>query len=452
MKHQLKVSRFIGFIVMILMIGVLSLPIFAANQPPRFGYHALKIDGAFVDPAIFDDEENRFFLRWSTNAMMLKKSDEERMDMLLEDIINRVAVVNYLNRYAKVTVTSQEVTAYINRYIKSKYETESQLADYLAYSNYKNEAEMKAGVKIYLLKLKYFPKIAREMGVTIPAAELNEQYQQHVSDNRKVEVKHILITDSDLAKAQKRAEDVYQQLKNGADFGKMVAKYSADEGTKSKGGLMGVFAKGTAGTEFDEKVFNAKVGAIIPPMQLGSGYEIYQVTKFIGFNHSKTEFTDMMLVEKFGDDSEQFKKWIAQAKKKLTIEIVDPAFKAYRLSVSKQYDQAGIYYEKAYAVYDNELYLNRASENYRAAKNWNRLIQLGQLGMKKFPDKVPYFIDKAEGQYRTGKTKDALGLLKKAENLSKSSIYYTGMLINLYNRLGLKNDAARLQQKMKTIK
>jgi parvulin-like peptidyl-prolyl isomerase len=448
----MKVSRFLGFIVMILMICVLSLPIFAAKEPPRFGYHALKIDGVYVDPAIFDDEENRFFLRWSTNAMMLKKSDEERMDMLLENIINRVAVVNYLNRYAKVKVTSQEVTAYINRYIKTKYETESQLADYMAYSNYKNEAEMKEGVKIYLLRLKYFPKIAREMGVTIPTAELNEQYQQHVSDSRKVEVKHILITDPDLAKAKKKAEDVYRQLKNGADFGKMVAKYSADEGTKSKGGLMGTFVKGTAGTEFDEKVFNVKPGAIIPPMQSGNSYEIYQVTKFIGFYHSKAEFTDMMLVEKFGDESEQFQKWIAQAKKKMTIEILDPAFKAYRLSVNKQYDQAGTYYEKAFAVYDNEIYLNRASESYRAAKNWNRLIQLGQLGMKKFPEKVPYYIDKAEGQYRTGKTKDALALLKKAENLSKSSIYYTGMLINLYDSLGLKKDAARLQQKMKTMK
>lgn len=436
---------------MLVVLLIWGLPGFTASQPPRFGEHALKIDGVFVDPQVFEEEQNRFFLRWSTNAMMLKKSDEERMDMLLEEIINRVAVENYLKRYAKVTVTDREVTDYINRYVKTKYETESQLADYMAYSNFKNEAEMKLGVKIYLLKLKYFPKIAREMGVTIPAKELNEQYQQHVSDSRRVEVKHILITDPDLKKAKARAEDVYRQLKNGADFGKMAAKYSADEGTKAKGGLMGSFAKGVMGTEFDEKVFNAKPGALIPPIQAGNGYEIYLATKFIGFYHSKAEFTDMMIVEKFGE-SEQFKKWVAQAKKKMTIEILDPALKAYRLSVNKQYDQAGAYYEKAFGVYNNELYLTKAGECYRASKNWERLLRLGQMEIARFPGKVPYFIDKAEGLYHSGKTKDALALLKKAETLSKDSIYYTGMLMNLYNRLGLKSDAARMQKKLKAMK
>jgi parvulin-like peptidyl-prolyl isomerase len=448
-KQRMKVIRFLGAIFVLLLLC--GLPLLAAGQPPRFGDRALKIDGVFVDPAIFDDEQNRFFLRWSTNAMMLKKSDEERMDMLLEEIINRVAVVNYLNRYAKVTVTSQEVTAYINRYVKTKYETESQLADYMARFKYKNEAEMRQGVKIYLLRLKYFPKIAREMGVTIPAKELNEQYNQHVSDSRRVEVKHILITDPDPAKAKKRADDVYLQLKNGADFGKMVNKYSADEGTKANGGLMGSFAKGAVGMEFDEKVFTAKPGSLIPPMRMGNGYEIYRVTKFIGFYHSKAEFTDMMILEKFGE-SEQFKKWIAKAKTKMSIEILDPAFKAFRLSVNKQYDQAGTYYEKAFGVYKNEMYLTRAGESYRASKNWNRLIRLGQLGMAKFPGNVPFYLDKGEGLYRSGKTKDALALLKKAETLSKNSIYYTGMIMNLYTRLGLKKDAARMQQKLKTIK
>jgi foldase protein PrsA len=446
----MKVSRFLG--VMFVLLLICGLPILAASAPPKFGDHALKIDGVFVDPAIFEEEQNRFYLRWSTNAMMLKKSDEERMDMLLQEIINRAAVVNYLNHYAKVTVTPQEVTAYINRYVKTRYDTESQLADYMAYSNFKNEADMKQGVKIYLLKLKYFPKIAREMGVTVPAKELNEQYQQHVSDSRRAEVRHILISDPDLKKAKVRAEDVYRQLKNGADFAKMVTKYSADVGTKEKGGLMGSFVKGTVGTEFDDKIFSAKPGALIPPMQAGNGYEIYQVTKFIEFYHSKAEFTDMMLVEKFGEESEQFKKWVAQAKKKMKIEILDPALKAYRLSVNKQYDQAGAYYEKAFGVYNNEIYLTRAGESYRASKNWNRLVQLGQLELAKFPGNVPYMIDKAEGLYQTKKTKDALSLLKKAEALSKNNIYFSGMLLNLYTRLGLKNDAARMQQKLKTMK
>lgn len=59
---------------------------------PAFGDHALKVGGQWVSPQIFHEEQNRFYLRYRTHAAMLRKTDEERMDLVLEEIINRVVI------------------------------------------------------------------------------------------------------------------------------------------------------------------------------------------------------------------------------------------------------------------------------------------------------------------------------------------------------------------------
>jgi foldase protein PrsA len=421
------------------------------GAPPQFGYQALKINGKFVSPEIFAEEQNRFFMRWRTNSVMLHKTDEERIDLLLEDIINRVVVDEYLIHFAKITVTPREVDDYINRYIKARYPTEDQLDEYMAGMNYNDEADLKKGVEMYIRRLKVFPKTAKEYGVTIPPAELDQQYQQHVADSRKAVIRHILIYDPDLKKAQRQAEDIYSQLKNGADFSKLATQYSYDAGTKSNGGLVPPFIKGRMETEYNDKVFGAKPGELIPPFQISTGYEIILVEKFIGFFHPKDEFAGMLLIEKFGK-SDQLKKWLDQIKPNMKIEILDPAMKAFRLSAKGRYSQAGVLYEKAFKVYNNENHLTRASECYQSAKDWTRLIKLGQFGMNKFRGKVHYYLYTAEGMYRSGKLKQGLDLMKKAEKVAANNIYFIGLVSQTYSKLGLEADAERMQKKAGNIK
>ena len=451
-KQIWKKYRLISLSIIILIFfnspaGIKTLA--AGPTPPPFGYQALKIDGKFVRPEIFSDEQNQFFLRWHTNATMVHKTVEERNDLLLEDIINRVAVDEYLDNF--VTVTPKEVNDYINRYIKARYVTPGAMADYMVDMNYQNESEMRKGVELYLKKLKCFPPIARQYGIAIPAAELEGQYRQQVADNRKALIRQILITDPDLQKAARQAEVIYNKLKNGADFAKIAAQYSADLGTRTKGGLIEPFEKGFRKTEFNTKVFNANEGDLIAPFQIPSGYIIIRVEKFIGFYHPKEEFATMMLVEKFGN-SEQLKKWAKQVQSKLTIEILDPAFKAYRIFRSGQYDQAGVLYEKAYAVYHGENYLTRAGESYQMAKTWEHLIKLGQSGMNKFPGKVQYYLDTAEGLYRSGQVKPAMELMRKAEIVAGDNTYNNGMVMRTYSKLGLEKDANRVKPKAGILK
>jgi foldase protein PrsA len=417
----------------------------AKESPDQFGYHALKINGKYVSTAIFIEEQNKFFKRWHTNSMMLRKTDEERNDLLLDEIINRVLIEDYLYHQTQVKVTAKDVDNYINRYIKARYANPVDMAAFLEGSNYGTVENLKVEIKLYLLKLKCFSKIAKEMGVSIPAAELAEKYQKHVADNYLVTARHILIHGTDPAQNKKRAGDVYQRLKKGADFAKLASEYSNDEQTRNAGGMLQPFAKGVSAPEVDKNVFNVKPGTLVPPFETSLGWEIVFVEKFQSLYHPKAEYEDMLLLEKFGD-SEQFKKWITGIKAKKTIEILDPEFKAYRFYRDHKYNSAGALYEKLYAGKKNELYLTRAIDSYQLAKNWPMLIKLGQQGISKYPAKVSYYLNKAEGLYRTKKTKDALALLKKAEKLSKDNIYYSGLVIEMYNKLGLKKDAGRFRK------
>ncbi|HEX3048375.1 MAG TPA: peptidylprolyl isomerase [Bacillota bacterium] len=433
---------FFGILILSLAVGF---GVSAKESPDQFGYHALKIDGKYVSTAICIEEQNKFFQRWHTNSVMLRKTDEERNDLLLDEIINRVIIEDYLYHQTQVKVTSQDVDNYIKRYIKARYPNPEDMAAFLEGSNYGTEANLKVQIKLYLLKLKCFSKIAKEMGLSIPAAELQEKYQKHIADNYMVTARHILIHGDDPAKSKERAQDVYRQLKNGADFAKLALEYSNDEQTRQAGGILQPFAKGVSAPEVDQNVFNAKPRTLVPPFETSLGWEIVFVEKFQNFSHPKAEYADMLLLEKFGD-SEPYNKWLAGVKAKKTIEILDSAFKAYRFYRDRKYNPAGALYEKLYAEKKNELYLTRAIDSYQLAKNWPALIKLGQQGMSKYPAKVSYYLNKAEGLYRTEKTKDALALLKKAEKMSKDNIYYSGLVIEMYNKLGLKKDADRFRE------
>jgi tetratricopeptide (TPR) repeat protein len=317
------------------------------SAPPRFGYQALKINGKFVTPEAFFEEKNSFFMRNRRNADMLRKTDEERKNLMLEEIINQVVMENYLNHQTGITVTPKEVDEYINRYIKAKFAAPSGFNSFMQDNDYNSEADLQKGIGLYLLKLKCFPKIARDMGLAVPPAELDSLFQKHVDENR-----------------------------------------------------------ATA--------------------------------------HPKAEFADMILMQRFGE-SDRYKTWIAGLRSKATIEILDPALKAFRLYRDGRYDQAGALYEALFRTWKNELHLHRAIESFQMAKAWTKVVKLCQIGMKMYPEKVGYSLNKAEGLFRKGRVKEALSLLKNAETRSKGSPYFRSQVIETYSKLGLVNEAERIK-------
>lgn len=436
-KKQVTSGGFILLIAMMLGGGILWFGK-AQAKSGSLGYHALKINGNFVSEAVFHEEQNRFFQRWRRTAAMLRKSDEERNDLLVDTIIDRVVVEEFLLKRSGVQAGPQEIESYLNHFIKSKYATESEFHEYLESVSCQSEEDLKKLIRIYLLKLKYFPGIALQYDVQVSQTEIEGAYQRQKMENWSVVLQHILLSpqkNGGLQSQWKLASGIAGQLEKGADFATLARKYSDDPETQNKGGMLEPLAKEKVPPAFAAKIFGAKPGEVVAPFLTDYGIEILKVVKLNGFYHSRDEIADMLVVEKF-EKSPRFVDWLTKVRGTMKIEITDPALAAYAAFKNQKYQTAAGLYLKAYRRYQQEFYFYRAFQSFRAAGNWGGVVDLSQVGIKKFGMKVPYYIYGAEGLCHKKKRPQALKLLQTALALSADNVVEKEQVLQMSNELG----------------
>lgn len=83
--------------------------------------------------------------------------------------------------------------------------------------------------------------------------------------------RHILVD------SQQAAEDLKQQIENGADFADLARQHSSCPSGKN-GGELGSFGRGQMVPEFDQVVFSAEVGKVHGPVQTQFGYHLLEIT------------------------------------------------------------------------------------------------------------------------------------------------------------------------------
>ncbi len=82
--------------------------------------------------------------------------------------------------------------------------------------------------------------------------------------------RHILVDSAE------RAEELKQQIENGADFAQLAAEHSECP-SGSSGGDLGEFEQGQMVPEFDQVVFNEALGEIHGPIQTQFGYHLIEI-------------------------------------------------------------------------------------------------------------------------------------------------------------------------------
>jgi peptidyl-prolyl cis-trans isomerase D len=139
------------------------------------------------------------------------------------------------------------------------------------------------------VRLSYVRLNADVLGKDIEVSDdaVKEQYEQKKASLQTQEQRrasHILFqlaADADedtVNKTRAEAEKVLQQVRDGADFGKLAKQYSADPGSADKGGDLGYFPGGTMVPEFDKAVFAMKVGDVSDLVRTQFGFHIIKLT------------------------------------------------------------------------------------------------------------------------------------------------------------------------------
>jgi peptidyl-prolyl cis-trans isomerase D len=159
--------------------------------------------------------------------------------------------------------------------------TEKELADFYARNKEAYRQPEKRELKYLLVD-----NTRLRQKTVITQKDIQDYYDTNASQFQipeQVHAAHILIkvdpnaTPAEQSAAEKKAAEVAQKARSGADFSALAKKYSEDPGSKDKGGDLGTFGKGQMVPAFDQAVFSMKPGEIRGPVRTKFGYHIIKL-------------------------------------------------------------------------------------------------------------------------------------------------------------------------------
>jgi len=119
---------------------------------------------------------------------------------------------------------------------------------------------------------------------SVPDSDIEDYYDTHQEEFEipaRATVRFSIIdktpTAADTAASRERAVAARQEVLDGADFAEVASRESADPGTATLGGELGVFTPGRMVQPFDSAAFAAPVGQLSQPVQTARGFHVIEV-------------------------------------------------------------------------------------------------------------------------------------------------------------------------------
>ena len=132
------------------------------------------------------------------------------------------------------------------------------------------DRQVRNDLRAQIISEKLFDQVTKDVKVT--DKQIEEYYEKNkaqYSQPESREVRHILV------KTKAKADDLYEQLQNGADFAALAKANSEDTGSKANGGKLTI-SKGQTVAPFDQTAFLLKKGVISRPVKTEFGYHIIE--------------------------------------------------------------------------------------------------------------------------------------------------------------------------------
>ena len=162
---------------------------------------------------------------------------------------------------------------------------------------HKSQFEVPEQIKVQYVKLT--PKLVED-AVEIYEEDIQDYYKNNQAKffiKKQYKASHILIKSDETLpfgeelstdekeklldeadeKARIKAEEILKQIREGADFGEMAKKHSADTASGSKGGSLGQFSRGLMIPEFEAALDKLKPGELGGPVKTMFGFHIIRL-------------------------------------------------------------------------------------------------------------------------------------------------------------------------------
>jgi parvulin-like peptidyl-prolyl isomerase len=132
------------------------------------------------------------------------------------------------------------------------------------------EKQVRNDIRAQLVSEKIFEQVTK--GVKVTDAEITKYYNENkeqYSQPESRDVRHILV------KSKAKADDLYEQLQDGADFAALAKQHTEDTSSKENGGKLTI-SKGQTVAPFDRTAFLLEKGVISRPVKTEFGYHIIE--------------------------------------------------------------------------------------------------------------------------------------------------------------------------------
>jgi peptidyl-prolyl cis-trans isomerase D len=240
-------------------------------------------------------QENGMFIGDTRYRQLLQMSDPPRRPSEFEEEVRRSMTLGKLQGALTdwMTVSDAEVTAEFKRrnekvklavvsfpadkFLADTTATDAEIAQQFEQRKKDYEIPEKRKVKYALLDVQAIR--ARTQVTPQDVENYYEDNAQQYSTPEQVRASHILLKTEgkDDAAVRKQAEDILAKAKSGADFAQLATKFSEDDGSKVKGGDLGLFPKGQMVPEFDAVAFTLAPGQISELVKSQFGYHVVKV-------------------------------------------------------------------------------------------------------------------------------------------------------------------------------
>ncbi len=212
--------------------------------------------------------------------------EQLRTDLLAEQLVNGVTHTAFATRHDVESVFKLQdqkrdvgVAVFPLRSVEGQIQVSNEEIE-AYYREHQDAFQEPERVKLAYLVLSMDDLMDR---VGVSDEEIRDYYEGHkdlyaVPEERRVA--HILISvpeDGNDADAKVKAERIYQELKQGADFTELAKKYSDDPGSADQGGDLGYIEKGMLDPQFDEVAFALPEREISEPVRTEFGFHIIKV-------------------------------------------------------------------------------------------------------------------------------------------------------------------------------
>ena len=187
-----------------------------------------------------------------------------------------------------LSVTKKDVDAAETEIIKSRFDGKrSEYEKALKQQGFTAEQYREKALEVSALSKKIFDEVTKD--VKVSEAEILQYYTENQSQYGTPEsrdVRHILIAEKgkdgqvDFDASKARADEIYAQLKGGADFATLAKQNSDDPGSKNSGGKLTI-SRGQTVPEFDKVSFELDKGELSEPVKTQYGYHVIEAVSAV---------------------------------------------------------------------------------------------------------------------------------------------------------------------------